>query len=71
MEFDSWPGARDFSLSIASRLALGSIQTHIQWVPGALFMGIKQQEHEAAHSPLSSADIKNGVAILLLPHMAS
>jgi hypothetical protein len=31
----------------------------MQWVPGALSLGVKQQEREADHSPPSSAEIKN------------
>jgi hypothetical protein len=31
----------------------------IQWVPGALSLGIKQPVREADHSPTSSAEVKN------------
>jgi hypothetical protein len=43
----------------ASRLALGPTQPPIQWVPGALSLGVKRPEREADHSPPSSAEVKN------------
>jgi hypothetical protein len=52
-----------FLFSIASRPALGATQSPIQCVPGAVSPGIKWQEHEADHLPLSSAVIKNVGAI--------
>jgi hypothetical protein len=39
--------------------ALGHTQPPIQWVPGALSMGVKRSEPEADHSPPSSAEVKN------------
>jgi hypothetical protein len=47
-----------FLFSTASRTALGPTQPHIQWVPGALSLGVKRPEHEAYHSPPSSAEVK-------------
>jgi hypothetical protein len=41
------------------RLAVGPTQPPIQWVPGALFLGIKWWGHEADHSPPCSAEVKN------------
>jgi hypothetical protein len=38
---------------------------------GPLSQGVKQQGREADHSPPFSAEIKNGGAILALPHMSS
>jgi len=35
------------------------IQHPIQWVPGALSLGVKRPAREADHSPPSSAEIKN------------
>jgi hypothetical protein len=44
---------------IASRSALGSTQPPIQWVPGGLFpSGVRRQEREADHSPLTNAKVK-------------
>jgi len=39
-------------------MALGTTQPPIQWVPGALSLGIKQQGREANHSPPPSAKVK-------------
>jgi hypothetical protein len=46
-----------FLSDIASRSALGPIQFPIQWVQGALSLGIKRSEREADHSPLSSVEV--------------
>jgi len=43
----------------ASRPALGSNQPPIQWVSGALTLGVKRSGREADHSPPSSAKFKN------------
>jgi hypothetical protein len=48
-----------FLFTIASRTALGSTQPPIQWVPGALSLGVKWPGHEANHSPPSSSEAKN------------
>jgi len=42
-----------------SRPALGPTQPPIQWVRGALFLGVKRPGREADHSPPSSAEVKN------------
>jgi hypothetical protein len=42
-----------------SRTALGTTQPSIQWVPGAVSLGLKRPSHEADHSPPSSAKVKN------------
>jgi len=39
--------------------ALGSTQPPTQWILGALSLRLKQPEHEADHSPPSSAEINN------------
>jgi hypothetical protein len=41
------------------RQALGPTQPPIQWVPGALSLGVKRPGSETDHSPLSSSDVKN------------
>jgi hypothetical protein len=37
---------------------LGPTQPPIQWVPGALSLGVKWPGREADHSPPSSAEVK-------------
>jgi hypothetical protein len=54
--------------SIPSRPALGPTQPPTQWIPWGCFSGVKQLGHEADHSPLSSAEVKNGRAMPPLPH---
>jgi hypothetical protein len=39
-----------FLFTAASRQALGPSQSPIQWIPGALFLGVKQPAREADHS---------------------
>jgi hypothetical protein len=39
------------NFTTASRPALGPTQSPIQWVPGALSLGVKQPVREADHSP--------------------
>jgi hypothetical protein len=51
-------GVGIFLFTSASRTALGPTQPPIQWVPGALFLGVKRQGREADHSPPSSVDVK-------------
>jgi hypothetical protein len=41
-----------------SRTALGPTQPPIQWVPGALSLGVKRPGRETDHSPPSSAEVK-------------
>jgi hypothetical protein len=48
-----------FLFTTASRTALGPTQPPIQWVPGALSLGVKRPGHEADHSPPSSAEVKD------------
>jgi hypothetical protein len=55
----SSPGrVKNFLFSTSSRPALGSTQPPIQWVPGALFPGVKRPGREADHSPPASAEAK-------------
>jgi hypothetical protein len=37
---------------------VGPTQPPIQWVPGALSLGVKRPEREADHTPPSSAEVK-------------
>jgi len=41
------------------RTALGPIQLPIQWVQGALSLGVKQPGREAEYSPPYSTGVKN------------
>jgi hypothetical protein len=49
---------RIFLFTTASTTALGPTQPPIQWVLGALSLGVKRPGHEADHSPPSSAEVK-------------
>jgi hypothetical protein len=40
-----------FLFTTASKLVLGSIQPPIQWVPGALSLGVKRPGRQADYSP--------------------
>jgi hypothetical protein len=57
--FDSQRGLGIFLFTTTSRIAVGPTQPHIQWVPGALALGVKRPGNEADHSPPSSAEVKN------------
>jgi hypothetical protein len=48
-----------FLFTTASRLALGPNQPPIQWVPGAISLGVRRPRRESDHSPPSSAEVKN------------
>jgi hypothetical protein len=51
-------GRRNFIFTTASRTALVPTQPPIQWLLGALSLGIKRPGREADHSPPSSAEVK-------------
>jgi len=55
---DSHWGQGFILFATTSRPGLGPTQPPIQWVLGALSSGVKQLEHEADHTPLSSAKVK-------------
>jgi hypothetical protein len=48
-----------FTLYKISRPSLGPNQTPIQWVLDFPYPGLKRQECEGGHSPLSSAKVKS------------
>jgi hypothetical protein len=48
-----------FLFTTASRMALRPTQPPIQWVPGALSLGVKRPGREADNSPPFSAEVKN------------
>jgi hypothetical protein len=54
-------GVGIFLFTTASRTALGPTQPPIQWVAGALSLGVKRPGREADHSPPSSAEVKECV----------
>jgi hypothetical protein len=45
-------------VTTAFRTVLGPTQPPVQWVPGALYLGIKRLGREANHSPPASAEVK-------------
>jgi hypothetical protein len=65
--FDSWQGLGIFFFTTVFRLALGPTQPPVQWVLGALMLGIKWLVHEAGHLPPSSAGAKNAWSCTLIP----
>jgi hypothetical protein len=71
-----WSGVRVpeglgiFILTTASRPALGPTQLPIQWVPGALPLGIKLLGRQTDHSPPSSAEVKNSWSYISTPQYA-
>jgi hypothetical protein len=69
--FDSRRGLGVILFTTASRTALEPTQPPIQWVPGALSLGVKRPEREADHSPTSSAEVKNAWSYPPLPSTSS
>jgi hypothetical protein len=63
--FDSQWEARIFLFTIAPRTVLGPTQPPIQWVPGALSLGVNQSGREADHSHPSSAEVKECVELYI------
>jgi hypothetical protein len=63
--FDFRQGLGIFLFTTASRTALRSTQPPIQWVWGALSLGVKRPGCEADHSPPSSAEVKEWVDLYL------
>jgi hypothetical protein len=61
---------RYFLFSVASRLALEPMKPPIQWVLGAISQRAKWWEYKT-ESPLSSAEVKDIVALPLLPYISS
>jgi hypothetical protein len=54
--------------SVAKVIILMPTQPPIQWVPGALSLGVKQLGHEAYHLSPSSAKVKNVWSYTPTPH---
>jgi hypothetical protein len=63
--FDSRRRLEIFLFTTASRTALGPTQPPIQWVQGALSLGVKLAGCEVDHSPPSSAEVKEWVELYL------
>jgi hypothetical protein len=59
--FDSRRRLEMFLFTTASRTAMRPTQPLIQWVPGALFLGVKRPGREGDRSPPSSAEVKECV----------
>jgi hypothetical protein len=59
----SWWGLGIFLFDTKSRPALVLTQPPIQWVPGALSVGVKRPGRETDHSPPSIAEVKECVAL--------
>jgi hypothetical protein len=66
-----WQGKEISLLFMASRPALGPIQSPSEWVPVGLPPGVKRPVSEFDHSPSSGAEVKNGGAVPPLLHMFS
>jgi hypothetical protein len=66
-----FPVGQGFSLLYSVQTESGAHLTLYTTVPGVLSPGVKRPGREADHSPLSSAEVKNGGAIPPLPHMSS
>jgi hypothetical protein len=61
-----------FPVSLLYDVQTGSdTQPPLKWAPAPISPREKLQVCEADHSPSSSADVKNGGAIRLLPHTSS
>jgi hypothetical protein len=60
-----------FLFTTVSGTALGPTQLPIQWVPGAVSLGVKRLGREASYSPPSSDEVKNAWSYTLTPQYVS
>jgi hypothetical protein len=67
--FDSRRGLGIFLFITAARTSLGPTQPPIQWVPGALSVGVKRPEREDDQWPPSSAEVKNSWSYTTLQYV--
>jgi hypothetical protein len=58
---------RIFLFTTASRTTLGPTQPSIQWVSGALSLGVKRPGREADHLPPSSVEVENACSYTSIP----
>jgi len=65
LRFGFWWGLGIFLYTTASKMALGPTQPLVQWVPGALSLGVKRPGREADHLPPSSAEVKECMELYL------
>jgi hypothetical protein len=63
-------GAGNLSFTTASRTALGPTQPPIQWVTGAIFLGVKRPVRETDHSSPSMPRSKNEWRYIPIPQYA-
>jgi len=63
--FNSWQGLGIILFTTVFRTALGPTQPPLQWVPGALCLGVKWLGRETDHSPPSSAEVKGCVELYI------
>jgi hypothetical protein len=65
VRFPTGGGLGIFLFTIASRTTLRPTQPYIQWVSGALSLGVKRPGCEADHSYPSSAEVKEWMELYL------
>jgi hypothetical protein len=61
-------GSRIFSSPRRPDWFLGPTQSPIQWIPGALSLGVKRQGREVDHLPPASAEVKKTWTYTCTPH---
>jgi hypothetical protein len=62
-------GSWEFFTVTLSKPALGPTQPPIQWIPGALSLGVKWLGHGADHSPPSGVEVKECMELYLHSQM--
>jgi hypothetical protein len=63
-DLNSWQGQGFLSLH---HFISGATQLPVQWISGALSLGVKHPGHEACHSSPSSAEVKHMQKLLITP----
>jgi hypothetical protein len=72
LEFDSWRELGIFLFTTASRSGLEPTQPLMQWIQGAISLGVKRPGREVDLSPPYSAEVKECVELYLhSPNMHS